>query len=209
MTSLLSVDRPRRPESPATIWRQICWVNDQLAVSGDLPFNRTAAEAHLRVWEAEGITDVFDMRGEADDSAFIHAHSDQITSHWFGVDDNGGKRNDAWFVSIVTKARQILQDPTRKVLVHCHMGVNRGPSALFAVMVATGWNHLDALRQIRNVRPIAGLIYAPDAVRWFALNELGVEETAADDMHNEVVDWLERNDLDIAYVIRSIGSQLA
>jgi predicted ATP-grasp superfamily ATP-dependent carboligase len=46
-------------------------------------------------------------------------------------------------------------------------------------------------------------------VRWFALNELGVEETAADDMHNEVVDWLERNDLDIAYVIRSIGSQLA
>jgi hypothetical protein len=209
MSSLLSVDRPRRPESPATIWRQICWVNDQLAVSGDLPYNRTAAEAQLRVWEAEGITDVFDMRGEADDSAFIHSHSDQVTSHWFGVDDNGGKRNDAWFVSFVTKARQILQDPTRKVLVHCHMGVNRGPSALFAVMVATGWNHLDALRQIRNVRPIAGLIYAPDAVRWFALNELGVEQSTADDMHNEVVDWLERNDLDIAYVIRSIGSQLA
>jgi dual specificity phosphatase 3 len=209
MSSLLSVDRPRRPESPATIWRQICWVNDQLAVSGDLPYNRTAAEAQLRMWEAEGITDVFDMRGEADDSAFIHTNSQQITSHWFGVDDNGGKRSDSWFAMFVTKARQILQDPTRKVLVHCHMGVNRGPSALFAVMVATGWNHLDALRQIRNARPIAGLIYAPDAVRWFALNELGVDELAADDMHNEVVDWLERNDLDIAYVIRSIGSQLA
>jgi hypothetical protein len=209
MSSLLSVDRPRRPQSPATIWRQICWVNDQLAVSGDLPYNRSAAENQLREWEAEGITDVFDMRGEADDSAFIHAHSDQITSHWFGVDDNGGKRSDVWFAMFVAKALQILQDPTRKVLVHCHMGVNRGPSALFAIMIAAGWNHLDALRQIRNVRPIAGLIYAPDAVRWFALNELGVEETAADDMHNEVVDWLERNDLDIAYVIRSIGSQLA
>lgn len=209
VSSTLSVQRPHRPESPVTIWRQVCWVNDQLAVSGDLPYNRTAAEAHLRAWEAEGITDVFDMRGEADDSDFIHENSEIITSHWFGVDDNGGKRSDSWFASYVTAAQEILQDPSRKILVHCHMGVNRGPSALFAIMVSTGWNHLVALRRIRDVRPIAGVIYAPDAVVWCALHQLQADMSAAQAMRHDVEQWLQRNYLDIPYVIRSIGSQFA
>jgi hypothetical protein len=180
-----------------------------LAVSGDLPYSRSAAETHLRMWEAEGITDVFDMRGEADDSEFIHANSEQITSHWFGVDDNGGQRSNQWFESFVAMAFEILQDPERKILVHCHMGVNRGPSALYAIMIAIGWDHLDALRKIRDVRPIAGLIYAADAVRWFASSELKTDESAVLQMHTDVEQWLQRNYLDISYVIRSIGSQLA
>lgn len=184
-------------------------MNDQLAVSGDLPHNRTAAEAQLRVWESEGITDVFDMRGEADDSDFIHGNSTVITSHWFGVDDNGGKRSNRWFESYVNTAMGILQDPTRKILVHCHMGVNRGPSALFAIMIATGWGHLDALRRIRDVRPIAGLIYAPDAAAWFASTQLQADESEALAMYDDVNQWLRRNYLDIPYVIRSIGSQFA
>lgn len=209
MSSSLSLQRPARPESPATIWRQICWVNDQLAVSGDLPYSRSAAETHLRNWEAEGITDVFDMRGEADDSEFIHANSEQITSHWFGVDDNGGQRSNQWFESFVAMAFEILQDPERKILVHCHMGVNRGPSALYAIMIAIGWDHLEALRKIRDVRPIAGLIYAADAVRWFASSELKINESTVLQMRTDVEQWLQRNYLDIPYVIRSIGSQLA
>lgn len=206
--STLSINRPRRPQSPRALWRQVCWVDEQLAVSGDLPYNRVEALEQLRVWEQSGITDVFDMRGEADDSTFIHRMSDVITSHWFGVDDAGTPRDDAWFDSFVDRAHEILEDSERKILVHCHMGVNRGPSALYAIMLSLGWDHVAALRAIRDSRPIAGIIYAPDAVNWFARSS-GYDVDLSQQMENDVTGWLRRNDLDIAYVIRSIGNRLA
>jgi dual specificity phosphatase 3 len=206
--STLSVHRPRRPDSPQTLWRKLCWVNEQLAVSGDLSANRHSALTQLREWEDAGVTDVFDMRGEADDSVFIHRNSELITSHWFGVDDAGTTRSDAWFDEFVDRAQDILEDSKRKILVHCHMGVNRGPSALFAIMLSFGWDHLDALRAIRDVRPIAGIIYAPDAVNWFARN-CGFSDDVVKEMERDVRQWLQRNDLDISYVIRSIGNRLA
>ena len=154
-TQSSSLKRPVRPESPHLMWRQICQVSDSLAVSGDLPSNRVQALEQLRLWEAAGITDVFDMREEANDTEFIRKNS-TINGHWFGVDDDGGKRDDAWFQILCDAARVILNDTTRprRILVHCHMGVNRGPSALFAIMLATGWGSLDALRAIRDARPI-------------------------------------------------------
>ena len=192
------------------MWRQICWVSRSLAVSGDLSYNREAARIQLSEWEAAGITDVFDMRGEADDTQFIHENS-SITSHWFGVDDNGGKRDDAWFESVRDMAYEVLNDFSRdrKILVHCHMGVNRGPSALFAIMLATGWESLEALRAIRDVRPIAGIIYAPDAISWWARVELQHDEDDVEEKVQEVRAWLDRNPLDLGYVIRSIGNRLA
>jgi hypothetical protein len=192
------------------MWRQICWVSRSLAVSGDLSYNREAARIQLSEWEAAGITDVFDMRGEADDTQFIHENS-SITSHWFGVDDNGGKRDDAWFESVRDMAYEVLNDFSRdrKILVHCHMGVNRGPSALFAIMLATGWESLEALRAIRDVRPIAGIIYAPDAISWWARVELQHDEDDVAEKVQEVRAWLDRNPLDLVYVIRSIGNRLA
>ena len=209
-TQSSSLKRPVRPESPHLMWRQICWVSRSLAVSGDLSYNREAARTQLSEWEAAGITDVFDMRGEADDTQFIHENS-SITSHWFGVDDNGGKRDDAWFESVRDMAYEVLNDFSRdrKILVHCHMGVNRGPSALFAIMLATGWESLEALRAIRDVRPIAGIIYAPDAISWWARVELQHDEDDVAQKVQEVRAWLDRNPLDLGYVIRSIGNRLA
>ena len=209
-TQSSSLKRPVRPESPHLMWRQICWVSRSLAVSGDLSYNREAARIQLSEWEAAGITDVFDMRGEADDTQFIHENS-SITSHWFGVDDNGGKRDDAWFESVRDMAYEVLNDfsRNRKILVHCHMGVNRGPSALFAIMLATGWESLEALRAIRDVRPIAGIIYAPDAISWWARVELQHDEDDVAEKVQEVRAWLDRNPLDLGYVIRSIGNRLA
>ena len=209
-TQSSSLKRPVRPESPHLMWRQICWVSRSLAVSGDLSYNREAARIQLSEWEAAGITDVFDMRGEADDTQFIHENS-SITSHWFGVDDNGGKRDDAWFESVRDMAYEVLNDlgRDRKILVHCHMGVNRGPSALFAIMLATGWESLEALRAIRDVRPIAGIIYAPDAISWWARVELQHDEDDVAQKVQEVRAWLDRNPLDLGYVIRSIGNRLA
>jgi 2-keto-3-deoxy-L-rhamnonate aldolase RhmA len=89
------------------------------------------------------------------------------------------------------------------------MGVNRGPSALFAIMLATGWESLEALRAIRDVRPIAGIIYAPDAISWWARVELRHDEDDVAEKVQEVRAWLDRNPLDLGYVIRSIGNRLA
>jgi dual specificity phosphatase 3 len=206
-TSSFSIERPLRPNNPETLWREICWVTEQLAVSGDLSSRKEHALAQLNAWEEAGITDVFDMRGEADDSEFIHSNS-TITSHWFGVDDNGGTRSDAWFDALTAQALEVLTDPTRRALVHCHMGVNRGPSALYAVLLHMGWNHVDALRHIRDARPIAGIIYAADAASWKARRD-GLDSETVQSRVDDVQSWFGRNPLDIAYVIRRIGSQFA
>ena len=208
-TQFSSLKRPVRPESPYLMWRQICEVSESLAVSGDLPANRVQALEQLRLWEAAGITDVFDMREEANDTEFICKNS-TIDGQWFGVDDNGGKRDDAWFQILCEAARIILNDTTRprRILVHCHMGVNRGPSALFAIMLATGWESLNALRAIRDARPISGIIYASDAINWWA-REQGHDSDVVTDMVHEVEAWLDRNPLDLYYVIRSIGNRRA
>lgn len=209
MSTYSSLKRPRRPENPHAMWRELCWVDHTLAVSGDLPSNREQALAQLRMWEASGITDVFDMREERDDSDFIHENS-RIKCHWFPVDDNGGVRDDQWFKAIRDRAHElfICSKTPRRILVHCHMGVNRGPSALFAIMLTLGWDALEALRRIRDVRPIAGIIYAPDAMRWWA-RELQYDDEAVEEKVNEVDAWLGRNELDLAYVIRSIGQRTA
>jgi hypothetical protein len=206
-TSSFSIERPLRPDNPETLWREICWVTDQLAVSGDLSSRKEHALAQLRTWEEAGITDVFDMRGEADDSEFIHSHS-AITSHWFGIDDNGGTRSDVWFDALTTQALAVLTDPTRRALVHCHMGVNRGPSALYAILLHLGWDHVNALRHIRDARPIAGIIYAADAASWKARRD-GLDSETVQSRIDDVQSWFGRNPLDIAYVIRRIGSQFA
>jgi len=205
--SLLSEPRPTRPAAPATWWRQICWVTPRIAASGDLPDGHANAVIHLNRWISAGITHVIDLREERNDSTFVEANSN-IKYHWFGVDDNGTRRKDPWFDDLTETAKQILSDPNAKIIVHCHMGVNRGPSALFAILLALGWDDLDALRAIRNARPIAAVIYAPDATRWHAVRT-GATETEVEERVSEVDAWLDRNYLDLHYVIESIGNRLA
>ena len=205
--SLLSEPRPTRPDAPATWWRQICWVTPRIAASGDLPDDHANAVIHLNRWISAGITHVIDLRVEANDTHFVETNSD-IKYHWFGVDDNGTKRSGRWFDDLTTVATQILSDPNSKIIVHCHMGVNRGPSALFAILLALGWDDLDALRAIRNARPIAAVLYAPDATRWNAIRS-GATKTEVEERVSNVKAWLDRNYLDLCYVIDCIGNRLA
>lgn len=196
-----------RPADPSSWWRRVCWVTPALSVSGDLPGNRTEALTQLRYWESEGVTDYFDMRGEADDTAFISKHSN-IETHWFGVDDNGTPRSDVWFASLTERAGRILLDPNRKILVGCHLGVNRSSSALFAIMIHDGHDYLEALNLIRDARPIASMMYAPDAASWHQ-RSLGESPSTVFEKRGEVVGWLHDNYLDVSWVIRNIGNRLA
>lgn len=201
MTTTLT--RIEGPESdPRQWWRRVCWVDERLATSGDLPGDPTEALEQLRYWQEQGITHVFDMRGEADDTDFIQENSD-IKSHWFGIDDNGTKRPDSWFNRVTRTAGEILANPDNRILVHCHMGINRGPSSLYAIMLTQGWAPTDALTAIRAARPIAGIIYAADATDWWSrTNQHTTNQTAADT--RAVTEWFTDNDINIATVIRRI-----
>ena len=203
----LSCEYPQRPIDPASIHREICVVTNQLVISGDLPSNYGAKFDQLDKWVDAGITDVIDVREERDDSEFIRSNSD-ITPYWLGVDDCGSRRDPAWFMNLTAITESILADSQRKLLIHCHMGVNRGPSAAFAALIHHGWHHLDALRAIRRARPITGIIYAPDAAEWHGLHSTGCPTTALE-WREDVEAWLDRHPLDLRWVISSIGRRTA
>ncbi len=83
------------------------------------------------------------------------------------------------------------------------MGINRGPSMAYAVLLTLGWEHLAALDAIRAARPIAALIYAEDAVTWWARRD-GITPTRGAAMRRDVRRWHQANDIDVATVIRRI-----
>lgn len=189
---------------PARWWRRLCWATEQVALTGDLPTDRPAAAlAQLGEWVAAGVTDIIDVRGECDDEGFVARHAPHITYHWLGTDDDGGGQPDEWFASGVAAAIEALRHPDRKVVVHCHMGVNRGPSMGLAILVALGHDPIEALENIRASRPIAGIIYGENAVAWWHRTQ-GTSETLAYAERRRVRRWLHDNPVDIGWVISRI-----
>ncbi|MFM2077219.1 MAG: hypothetical protein RJA49_1109 [Actinomycetota bacterium] len=114
-------------------------------------------------WDARGVRLVIDVTD--DGSPFTRPHS-AMRRVWLPTPDDGTPRDPRWFDGITRAAGD-----TESVLVHCHMGVARGPSAAFAIMLARGWHELDAIDAVMFGRPIATVLYAADALRWFLGSE--------------------------------------
>lgn len=203
-TKKTTARRTQRTLDPAQMWRSICWVTEQIALSGDLETQRPAQGlAQLRAWVDAGITDIIDVRGEHSDARFVALHAPHVRYHWFGTHDAGGAQPDRWFDLGVAAAQSALVDPKRKVMVHCHMGVNRGPSMGLAILVSQGVDPLDGLQAIREARPIAGILYAEDAVDWWHRTQ-GTPETFAYGERRKVRRWLQSNPVDVSWVISRI-----
>ena len=81
-----------------------------------------------------------------------------------GVDDDGDAQQHAWFDEGVTWIEDVLADPAAMVLIHCHMGVNRAPSLMFAALLAAGWEPIAALKRIASACLIAAVLYAADVL---------------------------------------------
>ena len=91
-------------------------------------------------------------------------------------------------------------------MVHCHMGINRGPSMAYAMLLDAGYDVVEALDMIRKARPIAGIIYAIDAVR--AVGRLHDRSQADIEKDMDRVDaWFRTNRIDIKNIIRRIREQ--
>ncbi|MEA4944557.1 MAG: dual specificity protein phosphatase [Propionicimonas sp.] len=179
------------------------FVTDRLAVGGDLAPEFSLARRQLQELVAAGITHIADLRDEWSDEALVAVWAPQIRYLNHGVEDAGQTIPPDWFEELNSWVSDALADPDAKVLVHCHMGVNRGPSALLAVMLAQGWKLRDALTAIRTARPIAVIDYADDALAWH-LDRAGASAQARAGATRSLKSWREANHLDLHQVIRQI-----
>jgi len=202
---LLSIDLPQRPVDPQFWWREVCFVTPTLAMSGGISRDHDIAREQLARWEAAGITDYMPVHIEFDEQEFIEANS-SIRVHHIGVDDDLGQRDPRWFDEIAAKAAEIESNPESVLMVTCWVGCNRGPSATYAILRSRGWDSLPALRAIRQARPIAATIYAPDAAAWWvARNGGGFAEMQ--DAVDEVKQWFRRHPLDAYWIIGTINGR--
>lgn len=141
-------------------------VTASLLVGGDLDsYDEQLAEVQLLELVVAGVTHIVDARIECHDQALVAAVAPEISSLWHGMDDAGQAVPASWWDRGVAWASAAIEEGGR-VLTHCHMGINRGPSLGFAVLLAGGWDPVGAIDAIRRARPVAAVGYAEQALAW-------------------------------------------
>ena len=178
------------------------FVTPSLLVGGDLDYRsgELAARQLSELVEA-GVTHIVDVRVEWSDEQLVRQLYPRLAYLHHGVDDAGQLVPAAWFDRGVGYALDAIA-AGGVVLTHCHMGINRGPSLGFAVLLAQGWDAVAALDAIRRVRPIAFVAYAEDALAWWH----GPTQALEDEL-DRVALWRRENHLDVAAVIRMKRAQ--
>jgi len=177
------------------------WVTDRLLVGGDLDlFDHDLAGRQLLELTAAGVTHIVDLRLECNDEEFVTEQERGIAYRWLGIDDAGQVIPDEWFDQAVGYVLEALEDQHAVVLTHCHMGINRGPSLGYAVLLAQGWDCVEAIAIIRAARPIAYAAYAEDALRWHhGRHHVAPMERRAD--RERLRQWRADNSVDLVRVI--------
>ena len=129
---------------------------------------------------ARGVTHVLDLRSEWEDRC-----------HWLDAGLGSGNYCHApiidlwgyippedWFCAVEDFVADFWSGAVEddRLYVHCHMGVNRGPSAamLALLTVDADLEPWAAFQQIREARPAAGLVYAEVVGVRHMLNAAGV-----------------------------------
>lgn len=159
-------------------------VNDWLTVGADLDVaydvtGQDYAEAVAQFFDA-GVTHVLDLRIEYDDAdvwewAGLPAENycyAPVVDMWSHIPD------EDWFCTIENFVRGFLTERSGgdRLYVHCHMGVNRGPSgAMLALLTADpSLDPWDAFMTIRRARPMSGVVYAEPIGMRHLLNVEGI-----------------------------------
>lgn len=199
-----AAQRTPRPVNPAEWWRRLCLIEGtRIFISGDLPAGGADFIRQLDQWRAAGVTHIIDAREEWSDEQRVAEFCPEIHYDWVGTHDDGTGQPDEWFRAGVDAALEALGDPEARIVIHCHMGVNRGPSMAFAVLLAMGWDPIAAASAIREARPIAAILYAASALDWFH-RQGAVPAAQASQQRAELAEWFEANDVDVAWVINRI-----
>jgi hypothetical protein len=196
----------RNPEptlEPALWHRRFCAITPWLALSGDLDTTVASnAERQLTEWVDNGVTHIVDLRGEWNDDEFVAEYSPVVSYHWLGTHDSGGHQTDEWYEDGLEVYRSV-RAADGCAMVHCHMGINRGPSMGFRWLLEAGIDPVEALDLIRGARPIAGIIYADSALDHFH-RTTGVDSAVAAVQREEVREWFRNDTVDVSWVISRV-----
>ncbi len=179
------------PTLPLARHANLHFVTPNLAIGGDISHEQQLAEL-----DALGITHLVDCRIEWDDAALFAEHLSHVGYLHHGMDDAGQVVPGAWFDAAM--AWIDAAGPDAVVLTHCHMGINRGPSLGFAVLLHQGWDPIEAITAIRAARPIANVWYAEDAIAWH-------HSRHGTDPYDDLARlraWRTANPLDVVRIIR-------
>ena len=180
----------------------ISQLTDRLWTGGDLPDQVGDAVATVETWRARGIRQIIDNRIEWSDEDLVEAVAPEIRYFHTGVDDAGQRMPDEWFDTVTAVANEGLE-LGGGILIHCHMGINRGPSAAYAVLLAQGWDPVEAIDLIRTARPIAAVGYAEDALNWWhRTNSVGQRQRRAE--RARLARWRANHPHDTIRIIREI-----
>lgn len=145
-------------------------VNDWLSVGGDLDLARDLTgqdfSRTIKELQAHGVTHVLDLRIEWHDlrSWVAEGLPEENYAHIPITDSFGYQPPAAWFTEIENFVGRFLDERAEgdRIYVHCHMGINRAPSAAMAALLVADptLDPFDAFLTIRAAREQAGLVYA-------------------------------------------------
>lgn len=172
----------------------------RVATGADLPYRDEDARVRLAGWVAAGITHVIDNRIEADDEDFVAVYAPGIAYLHNPADDAGQRMPDSWFDRGVAFALDALARPGTAVLSHCHMGINRGPSLAYAILLALGTDPVEAVDTLRRNRPVANVWYAEDALDWWHRRN-GTPGAGRHSDRRRLAAWRAAHPLDVVRII--------
>jgi hypothetical protein len=145
-------------------------VNDWLSVGGDLDLARSLTGMEIpdivQEMRARGVTHVLDLRIEWEDRQEWEdgGLASENYAHVPIIDSWGHQPPADWFDAIEAFVQRFLVERSEgdRLYVHCHMGINRGPSAAMAALLLAepDLDPWDAFLAIRGARAVAGLVYA-------------------------------------------------
>jgi hypothetical protein len=102
------------------------WLTDDLATGGDLSYDITKAHAQAQDIIEQGVTHIIDLRVESSD--FDTWDGTEIQYHWLPTNDAVGHHLPQELFDAAVQIDRVARATGGKVLAHCHMGINRGPS---------------------------------------------------------------------------------
>jgi len=176
------------------------FITDFLVIGGDLAYDKERAVVQaVELVDLAAITHILDCRLEAEES--LWQRFPEVEYLWDGIDDRPRAATVQWFDRITDWATNAIETGGT-VLTHCHMGINRGPSAGYAILLRLGWDPVEALDAIRAARPIANVAFAEDAVEWH-LARTDAPDSERSAVQGRIATWRRENPLDVVRVIRA------
>src|SRR5690606_27945446 len=161
-------------------------------LGADLGSDRAKMRRSLSELLDAGVTHILDTRSEWSDEGFVAALAPEILYSSLGVDDAGVAPDDQWFDLVTQSIDEALADPSARVCVLCHVGINRGPSAVFAHLLSSGTSIAAAMDVIREAREVANAYDAEDALEWW-IRRMGHSGEEADRARFELRSWRDAN----------------